>query len=316
MSNARISCYTLTIYSYFYLDGSFEVKVHASGYIFTDYLALEDMYKDLTTAGETQISAYGYRVHDVVISSIHSHEIIFKVDLDIAGTANTLYRVEVEPTTHHYPFEDKPRRTMSLVHTPVTSEAGLDWPANSAGIFVVLNNASTNVWGEKRGYKIVPGTGMGTPPHLAVARSTALGKSAGWATHNVWVLRQHDAELRCASEWNAWEIDAPLIDFDAMVDGESTVQEDLVVYFNVGVHHISNSQDVPNTLMHWSGTSAMFVPHNYFDREPSRESAQGVRVRMQRDGKGENDVKYFGARYDRDVFIRKVMSSLETEREN
>jgi primary-amine oxidase len=293
------------IFSIFYLDGSIEVKIHASGYIFTEYLALEDMRKDLATQGETQITEYGYRVHDVVVSSMHTHELLFKADFDISGTKNTLYRVAVEPMIRKYEFEDKERNTMHMVHTPVRTEAGLDWIGNSQGIYVVLNNASENTWGEKRGYKIVPGTGMGSSPHLAIINSTALGKAAGWAYSHLWVLRQHDEELRGASEWNAWETEAPLIDFDKMVNFESTVQEDLVVYFNLGVHHLSNSQDIPNTLMHWSGTSVMFVPHNYNDRDPSRESAQGVKLSMEK-GKEENFATYYGPRYNSDVRIKKV----------
>jgi primary-amine oxidase len=281
-----------------------EVKVHASGYIFTDYLALENMRKDLATSGETQITDYGYRVHDVVVSSMHTHQLAFKADLDIAGTANTLYRVTVEPINRKYLFEDTERSTMHMIHTPITTEAGLDWGKNSEGIYVVLNNASENVWGEKRGYKIVPGTGMGSPPHLAMANSTALGKAASWAYHNLWVLKQHDEELRSASEWNGWEIEEPILDFGKMVDGESTVQEDLVFYFNLGVHHLSNSQDIPNTLMHWSGTSIMFVPHNYHDRDPSRSSAQGVKLEMERGKKG-NVATYYGPKYE-DLFIKKV----------
>src|ERR1700760_3609146 len=98
------SCLTDDCTSILYLDGSIEVKVHASGYIFTDYLALDAMRKDLATRGETQISEYGYRVHDVVVSSLHTHEIMFKADLDVAGTENTLYHVEVEPMTRKYGF--------------------------------------------------------------------------------------------------------------------------------------------------------------------------------------------------------------------
>jgi len=170
---------------------------------------------------------------------------------------------------------------------------------------------STNSWGEKRGYKIVPGTGMGTPPHLAIKNSTAGGKAATWANHDLWVLRQHDEEPKAVSEWNIWEVDDPLVDFGKFVDGESTVQEDLVIYFNVGVHHISNSQDIPNTLMHWSGTSVMFVPHNYHDRDPSRDSAQGIRIELE-DFKAKG-VKYFGAKYDKDVLLKKddIEPSLE-----
>jgi primary-amine oxidase len=295
--------------SIFYLDGAIEVKVHASGYIFSDYLAVDTIRRDVATSGETQPFEYGYRVHDVVSSLIHTHELSFKADLDIAGTANTLYRVAVEPTTRTYDWErDVSRNTMHLVHTPMTHEIGVDWPRNSQGIYVVLNNDSTNAWGEKRGYKIVPGTGMGTPPHLATINSTSTGRAAAWAEHDIWVLRQHDTEPRGASEWNAWEITDPLIDFGTMVNGESTVQEDIVLYFNLGVHHLSNSADIPNTLMHWSGTSIMLVPHNFHDRDPSRDSAQGVRIRM--GANGVEDITYFGARYDNDLFLKKVSSYL------
>jgi primary-amine oxidase len=299
-----VNILTISI-SIFYLDGSVEVKVHASGYIFTDYLALEDMRKDLATQGETQITEYGYRIHDVVVSSMHTHELLFKADFDILGTNNTLYRVAVEPITRKYPFEDRERNTMHMVHTPIRTEAGLDWVPNAQGIYVVLNNASENTWGEKRGYKIVPGTGMGSPPHLAMINSTALGKAAGWAYRNLWVLRQHDYEPKGTSEWNAWETETPLIDFDKMIDFENVVQEDLVVYFNLGVHHLSNSQDIPNTLMHWAGTSVMFVPHNYFDRDPSRDSAQGVKLSMEKGHDG-NIATYYGPKCDRDVTIKKV----------
>jgi hypothetical protein len=52
----------------------------------------------------------------------------------------------------------------------------------------------------------------------------------------------------------------------------------------------------------------MFVPHNYFDRDPSRESAQGVRLKMERGKKG-NNVTYYGPRYDTGIHIRKVRSN-------
>jgi primary-amine oxidase len=287
------------------LDGGMEVKVQASGYIFTEYLALEALRKDKAEFGETQQFEYGYRIHDVVASSMHDHSINFKADFDIAGTANTLYRVDVAPMTRKYPWDDEPRNTMHLVHNPITTESALDWPKNSGAVYVLLNNESTNSWGEKRGYRIVPGTGVGTPPHLTFINSTALGKAAGWAYHDLHIVQQHDTELRSASEWNAMEREDPLINFDKMLDGESTVQEDLVVYFNLGVHHVSNSADIPNTLMHWSGTSVMFLPHNYHDRDVSRESAQGVQLRMKGFGKG-SKVQYYGGKYEDKALVSKV----------
>jgi len=228
---STVGNYDYTFDYIFYLDGTIEVKVRASGYIFGAYNQLErtrtEHATELSKRGEVPEYEYGYQVHDLVASSMHDHEINFKADLDIAGSENTLYRVSVEQRDHKYSFEDFSRRTMHLKHTPVETETGLDWPTNAGEMFVVLNNESTNAWGEKRGYRIAPGTGMGAPTRLTMEDSTALAKSAKWAERNLWVLRQKDTERKSTSEYNSMEPKDPLIDFGKMVDGEDVRQKDL-----------------------------------------------------------------------------------------
>lgn len=46
----------------------------------------------------------------------------------------------------------------------------------------------------------------------------------------------------------------------------------------------------------------MFTPHNFFDRDPSRESSQGVRLAL----KDRRETKYFGGRYEHDVHVKLV----------
>ena len=223
-SVSTVGNYDYTIDYLFYLDGTIEVKVRASGFIFGAFYGSSDAIK-LTKANE-----YGYRIHDAVSSSMHDHVINFKADLDIAGTTNTLVRVGIEPTTVSYNWEHADRasrNTMHLVNTPINEETGLDWPGNSGAVYIVLNNASTNAWGEKRGYRITPGTGMGTPPHLTILNSTSLGKAAEWAGRDLWVVKHKDTEPRSASPVNFIEPQSPLIDFAKFVDGEAIVQEDL-----------------------------------------------------------------------------------------
>ena len=85
-----------------------------------------------------------------------------------------------------------------------------------------------------------------------------------------------------------------------------------VIYFTLGTHHISHSGDVPNTLMHTSATSVVFTPHNFHDRDPRRESAQGVRLDLNGPDEGAN-VTYFGAHYSKDIklkLVRYILSRL------
>lgn len=250
-------------------------------------------------------------MHDALSSSLHDHVISFKADLDVAGTANDMVRLAVEPTTTSYPW-DQPhvplRSTMHLVERPVTHETGLDWPRNAAEMYLVYaspsgessstssasksKSSATNRWGERRGYRIAPGTGMGNPPHLTVLNSTSLGRSARWAERDIWVLRRKDEEPRAADPLSYLDTANPLVDFSLIADGETLEQHlqaedeqdahdgDLVVYFNLGSHHVPHSGDIPNTLMHTSASSVVFAPHNFADRDPSRESVQGVRLQL------------------------------------
>lgn len=276
---ATVGNYDYTVDYVFYLDGAIEVKVRASGYIFGAFYASHKSGYE----GE-----YGHRVHDALASSLHDHVISFKADLDVAGTANDMVRLAVEPTTVSYPWDQpyvEARNTMHLVEYNVTHEAGLVWPANAGEFFLVYSADQKNAWGERKGYRVVSGTGMGNTPHLTIVNSTSLGTSATWAEKDVWVVRHKDHEPRGADPLNYIAPHEPLVEFAQIANAESLVRDDeydgdLVVYFNVGSHHIPHSGDIPNTLMHTSASSVMFVPHNFADRDPSRASVQGVRYQL------------------------------------
>lgn len=294
-SVSTVGNYDYTIDYVFYLDGAIEVKVRASGYIYGAF------YANNPARNEDE---YGHRIHDALSSSMHDHVISFRADLDVAGSANDMVRMAVEPTTMDYPW-DRPyikggRNTMHLAEYPVASEAGLEWPRNSGEFYLVYSADKRNAWGERKGYRVVSGTGMGNTPHLTIANSTVLGDSARWAEKDVWVVRHKDTEPRGADPLNYLDPLSPLLNFTKIADGESLERGpggageegeeeeeeedgydgDLVLYVNVGSHHVPHSGDVPNTLMHTSASSVMFLPHNFADRDPSRESVQGVRLQL------------------------------------
>ena len=69
-----------------------------------------------------------------------------------------------------------------------------------------------------------------------------------------------------------------------------------VIWFNLGSHHVPHSGDIPNTLQHTSASSIMFTPYNFHDRDPSRKTAQGVRLELG----DETKVRVFGYDYTQD----------------
>jgi primary-amine oxidase len=318
-SVSTVGNYDYTIDYILYLDGSIEVKVRASGYIFGAYAGDHDARTTTAASAAEELrprsphnrnSKYGYKIHPAVSTSMHDHVLLFRADIDVVNaSSNTFQTVSVEPVTKAYPWdlpEAPVRNTMHLVKNDLIHEAGLDWPPNSKSMYLIQSN-ETNAWGEKRSFRIQPGTGMGTPSHLTIINSTALGKSAVWAEHDIWVLKQHDFEPLAAHERNYLDPKDPLVDFSYLADNELLNEkgegDDLVVLFNLGGHHVPHSGDIPNTLMHTSASSVMLSPFNYFDEDVSKQFRQGVRINgvdnPHEDG-WKKGVKWFGGRYSTD----------------
>jgi primary-amine oxidase len=324
-SVSTVGNYDYTIDYLFYLDGSIEVKVRASGYIFTSFAG----HPRSTTSDTKDNDAdelrsrssppfphpnhrYGYQIQPSASTSMHDHTLLFRADLDISpsGLNDSFQRVSIKPFTHAYPWDTnpnhkdpshpQPRNTMRLAHHPLTHETGLNWPKNAAEMYLI-QSPELNAWAENKAYRILPGTGMGTPSHLSILNSTSLGKSAKWSESDLWVVKNKESEAQGASYLNYLCPNDPLVDFAKISDGEAlnvkggkeeedesksyseneADGDDLVVYFNLGTHHVPGSSDIPNTLMHTSASSVMFIPFNYFDEDVSKYRRQGVRVDAQ-----------------------------------
>jgi primary-amine oxidase len=116
---------------------------------------------------------------------------------------------------------------MHLVPRTVEKEMGFNWAPNAGEILLVLNENEENAWGEKRGYRIQPGSGIGSPSHRTAANSTSSGVAAEWATCDLWVLKRKDTEPKSSTIFKAFSPTNPLIDFSKFVDDEEILDDDL-----------------------------------------------------------------------------------------
>ena len=265
------------MFSYeFYLDGSIRVEVRASGYIQSAYWATNH--------------DYGYKIHDNLSGSMHDHVLNFKADFDILGTDNTMELTTNIPVSESYTWSDKPRNTMKLARRFIETEdeSGLTYDANSATQYRVINSAVPNKYGEYRGYRILPESTV----HLTVQNSSNLGNAIGWSKYDLAITKQHDSEPRSAHPYNGQDIHNPPVNFDHFFDGESLLQEDLVCWFNLGMHHVPHTGDLPNTVFTTAHSSVVFMPSNYFDLDESRKTVNMVRVAYE--GGSVSEVETFG----------------------
>ena len=73
---------------------------------------------------------------------------------------------------------------------------------------------------------------------------------------------------------NTFDMENPKVNFDEFFDGESLLQEDLVLWLNLGMHHIPHTGDLPNTVFTTARTAIQITPSNYFMYDQSRVSRE------------------------------------------
>ncbi|KAF8887254.1 copper amine oxidase [Gymnopilus junonius] len=223
-----VKSYVLTVRSIstfdymFYLDGTIEVRLSASGYMQGGYW-------------QPNKDPYGGRIHDVSMGNLHDHVINYKVDFDIAGTSNSLLKTTTQVETVTYPWLDddwgQDHIQQKIIREYITNEddALLKHPPNFQG-------EAKNAWGYPRGYAIHPGQ---SSIHNTVVGSKRLLNNANWARYNLAVSHRKEAEPSSSSMWNLHLPGAPMVDFHKFFDGENITQKDLVAWINVGMHHLN-----------------------------------------------------------------------------
>jgi primary-amine oxidase len=270
-SVSTIGNYDYSFSYIWYQDGSIETVVRASGYIQSAFPVKND--------------GYGYKIHDQLSGSMHDHVLNFKADFDILGTSNSVAKHSIVAKEVKYPWSNTTRSTMQLERSYLKTEdeGKLDWEANSKSMIMVVNKKQTNKYGEERGYRVMPSRG-GAGMHLTIRNSSNLLNSQGFATHQLYVTKRKDSELSASHPYNECDTANPIIDFNKYFNGESIDQEDIVLWYNLGMHHVPHTGDLPNTVMTTAQSGMMMTPHNYFSGsmdiggDASRKSVQNIRI--------------------------------------
>ncbi|KAI0696783.1 amine oxidase catalytic domain-containing protein [Cytidiella melzeri] len=258
----------LPVFDYMFMtDGTIEVRVSASGY-------LQGGFWEAKQAG------YGTAIRDTTMGSLHDHVINFKVDLDVGGLENSLLYTHTHQEEIEQPWYDDDDWGKTVIQQKITREiidnednAKLKYPVNFQGGYAFVNQDKKNKWDNARGYAIHPGY---SPIYNTVVGSKRILNSANWARYNLAVSRRKDTEPSSSSMWNMNLPGKPVVDFHKFFDGENITQKDLVAWVNVGMHHIPQAEDAPNTRTNVAASSFMLTPLNYFDSDISIDSLNAI----------------------------------------
>lgn len=249
----------------FYVDGTISVDAHASGYVQANYFRPDDE------------GLWGPRIEKTISGTLHNHVMNFKADFDLIDTKNTLVKTDivVENITQPWYPERGEFEMMRYNVSEITTENDglLDMPSNGQTMYTVINKDQKNQWGVERGYRILPGLSNVV---LASKKSPWFLKSAQFAKQPFAVSRHHDSEPGSSAALNQNVPEAPLVEFYEFFNGEDLVQEDIVTWVNLGMHHYTRSEDIPNTLMSEAHSSIMFAPQNWGNTEMTTDLTNAV----------------------------------------
>lgn len=129
----------------FYQNGVLETKAMSTGYALTNAFSEMEM-------------KYGYRLHDTIVASFHTHLFNFKVDLDINGQSNRYETIDIKTETIPNTFSKQKdanysqgyiEKNLKLTEKSAAYKFNFDNPK----YHIFYNNASRDEFGNPMAYR-------------------------------------------------------------------------------------------------------------------------------------------------------------------
>lgn len=248
----------------FHQNGQLDVVVSSTGYVMSAF-------------SHPTKRKYSNPIADNVMAMLHQHLFHYKVDLDIGGLKNRFSSLDIRTETLSRPeFHPNNKTQAYVVETLRRTErdAAIKYNFNEPKYYAFYKKGDKNKYGSDRAYRI---SNQGMSKFLFP--QTSIYKGASWAQYQIAVTKQKDAEESSSSMFHQFNMLDPIVSFDDFLkDDEPIVDEDLVAWVTMGIHHMPSTEDVPSTTT--SGTQLFFSlkPYNYFDECPSRLSSDNIHI--------------------------------------
>lgn len=257
----------------FFQNGVIEVKGMSTGYVLANAFSPEE-------------KRFGFQIHDYIVASFHTHLFNFKVDIDVNGESNRYDTINITPVTEHNEFSARPNSTYSqgiiTRHLKQTErEAAYKFDFDAPKYHIFYNNDHNDTYGNSRAYRLIH-NGM---VKQILPEGHNKEPAINWARYQFAVTKRKDAEAHSSSMYSMFDINDQVVNFQGYIDdNETIVDQDLVLWVTLGVHHIPHTEDLPLTTTSGMGLSFFLQPYNYFPEDPSMASSNAVRMEPKESG--------------------------------
>ena len=242
--------YDYGFYWSFYQDGTIEVEVKLTGVLNTG------------TFDETGKSKYGTEIAPGLNAIHHQHFFNFRLDTMLDGMKNSVVETETisEPEGPENPYANAFYPVSRLFSTEREAARILDMKTQRT--WKIINKHSLNLVNQPVGYKIMPGENCLPFAH---DRSSVI-KRAGFIKNHLHVTQFDENEMYATGKYPNQHAGGDGLP-KYMEANRSIDDEDIVVWYTMGHHHITRPEDWP--VMPTAYINFQLKPVGFFDRNPA-----------------------------------------------
>ncbi|PVD19728.1 hypothetical protein C0Q70_20219 [Pomacea canaliculata] len=222
----------------FYQNGALEVRAHSTGYI-------------LSTFYRPQEAPYGFRLAENINGNIHHHMFHFKADIDILGTSNRYETLDISTETVNLrqavPDRQYTQTRFSRHLLRSELQALYNYSFDFPKYHLVYKEGQNTKYGvhEHSGKYLTIRTGMSKQ---LLPKDVDNEATIPWARQQLAVTVRKDNEQFSTSPYALFDSFDPVVNFANFYnDNESIVDQDLVFWLTLGIHHIPHTEDLPVT---------------------------------------------------------------------
>ncbi|MFG1423327.1 primary-amine oxidase [Roseixanthobacter liquoris] len=241
--------YEYALYWYFFLDGSIEFEMKATGIINT------------VACIPGQPGKYGREVLPGVVGQIHQHIFCARLDMAVDGDANSVVECNTyaEPDGPANPYGNAFFEEETVLKRE--SEAARRANAPSQRYWKVINPNKLNYAGTPVGYKLESGNCV-TP---FVRPDSPSGRRAGFVQNHLWVTAYNGEERFPAGDYMNHSTGAGGLP-DFIKQDRPIENTDIVLWHVFGLHHPVRIEDFP--VQPCVTTGFKLMPANFFNGNP------------------------------------------------
>jgi len=242
--------YDYGFYWYLYQDGSIQCEVKLTGIM------------SMGAYQEGEKPRHGAKIAPGLYAPHHQHFFNARLDMAVDGDRNTV--VEVDSVPLPLGPENPYGNAWETIATPLERESGAqrDLDFSTARSWKIVNESRANLVGDPVAYKVMP---MDAAPVLMHPDAPAF-RRAGFIGHALWVTPFHPTERFAAGDYPYQSPGGEGL--PAYVAQDRPVRdEDIVVWYTFGVHHVTRPEDWPVMPVHYAGFALR--PAGFFDGNPA-----------------------------------------------